>query len=243
MIKAVFFDFGGVLTETCWDLNLITEAIRRGFRETGIELPKSFNDAFIERMEERWRAVLETKVEERLIDILRNLLDELGIHYSAKALELALDYVMDAPFCIIRRETRKVLDELKKMGLKLGIISNSPIAFHKRVLEKSGLLHYFDDIIVSCEVSYRKPDKRIFNIALERLKVMPNEAVYVGDIPCIDVPGAKELGMVTILMKYGDPAVSRDYIEVQDDKELCEADYIIENLEEIINIIKEINET
>lgn len=241
MIRAIFFDFGGVLTETCWDLNSISEAIKRGFKEAGVGLPNNFDNAFMRRMEERWRVVLETKREERLIDILKKLLDELGVNYSANALDLAMNYVMDAPFCIIRKEAKKVLSELKRMNLKLGIISNSPIAFHKRVLKRNNLLDFFDDIIISCEVGYRKPDKTIFNIALKRLNVMPNEAIYVGDIPCIDVPGARELGMITILMKYGDPAVLIDYTKVQNNEELCKADYVIDNLEEIINIVREIS--
>ncbi len=244
MIKAVFFDFGGVLTETCWDLNVITESIKRGFSEAGFKLPAFFDNAFIERMKERWRAVLETKLEERLIDILRNLLNELNIKYSDEALSRALNYVMEAPFCKVRKEAKSVLNKLKDMGLKLGIISNSPIAFHRRVLEKNCLTGFFDAIIVSCEVSYRKPDKEIFNIALKRLNVRPTEAVYIGDVPCIDVPGAKELGMITILMKYGDPAVSlEDYTYSPADEKLCEPDYVIERLEEIIDIVIELNKS
>ncbi len=244
MIKAIFFDFGGVLTETCWDLDVISSLIRKAFTEMRIELPNTFDEEFIKVMKDRWRAVLRTQMEERLIDILRELLSRLRVNYDEGVLDLAIEYVMDAPFCVVRKEAKYVLERLKEMGFKLGIISNSPIAFHKRVLQKHNLLQYFDDIVISCEVGYRKPDTRIFLIALERLNVRPPESVYVGDIPCIDIPGAKKLGMITALMKYADPAVSMEDINsnVSLEKDLnCEADYLIESLDDLLKIIKEIN--
>jgi len=240
VIRAVFFDFGGVLTETCWDLKVMADLIYKAFKENNIELPPEFEQVFMKVMEERWIRVLKTQREERLEDILMDILHILNIPYNKNAVDLAIDYIMDAPFCIVRKEAKTVLEELRKMGIKMGIISNSPIAFHERVLAKHGLLEYFDAIIVSCEVSYRKPHPKIFEIALEKLGVKASESIFVGDAPAIDIPGAKKVGMKSVLIKYGDPAITKvdQYITASDP---IEPDYIIENLSEIIDIIRKEN--
>lgn len=236
MIRAVFFDFGGVLTETCWDLNTMTELIQKACIEHGIHLPDSFADLFNSTMYEKWLKVLRTQIEERLEDILWEIFEKIGIN-DRTVLDKAIDYILDAPFCIIRKETPDVLRELKSMGLKIGIISNSPIAFHRRVLSRNGLLHFFDDIVISCEVNYRKPNPKIFKIALKRLDVKPSEAVFIGDSLSVDIVGAKKAGLVAVLMKYGDPAFTEeDAAAIINDP--AEPDYVIESLEEVIEIVK-----
>ena len=65
----------------------------------------------------------------------------------------------------------------------------------------NNLTSFFDAIIVSGDVGWRKPSPRIFESALNALQLAPSEAVFVGDAPYHDIQGAKRMGMKTILMR------------------------------------------
>jgi putative hydrolase of the HAD superfamily len=84
---------------------------------------------------------------------------------------------------------------------KLGLVSNftyAPVVHES--LKKLGINKYFNTIVVSEEVGWRKPHKRIFEAALERLGVKAKEAVYVGDNPMEDIQGASAAGIKTIFV-------------------------------------------
>ncbi|MNN73951.1 Pyrimidine 5'-nucleotidase YjjG [compost metagenome] len=57
------------------------------------------------------------------------------------------------------------------------------------------LRHFFDAIIVSGDLGIKKPDERIYRIALERLGASAEETVIVGDHPVNDIWGAAQLGI------------------------------------------------
>lgn len=93
---------------------------------------------------------------------------------------------------------------LKKLHrhYKIGIIANQSLGSKER-LEKFGILKYINLIIASAEEGIAKPDKRIFEIALERAKCKPKEAAMVGDRLDNDIVPANEIGMYTIWIKQG----------------------------------------
>jgi len=71
----------------------------------------------------------------------------------------------------------------------------------KLFLEESELLEYFEVVVISGEIGYRKPHPRIFQHALKRLGVKPWEAVHVGNSVREDVAGAKGVGMWAIWVR------------------------------------------
>jgi len=90
---------------------------------------------------------------------------------------------------------REVLTALKRRH-RLAVVSNfdyTPTA--RLVLEREGIADLFDEILVSDAVGWRKPAPRIFQAALDRLRLAPAEAVFVGDRADIDVAGARAMGM------------------------------------------------
>ncbi len=97
----------------------------------------------------------------------------------------------------------KTLEELKQRSFGLGIISNwDPSA--REVLEKNRLLDYFDNIVISSEVKYEKPDPRIFEIAFEEAGVSPGDCLYVGDNYYDDVIGSRNVGMdAVVINRFG----------------------------------------
>jgi putative hydrolase of the HAD superfamily len=99
----------------------------------------------------------------------------------------------------VRERTAETLEELRRRGYRLGVISNADGRV-EALLESVGLGSHFEFVIDSTRVGIEKPDPRIFHIGAERLGIRPEEAVYVGDIYEVDVQGARAAGMRAILI-------------------------------------------
>ena len=94
-----------------------------------------------------------------------------------------------------------VLEGLKTMGLRMGLISNTgmtPGSTFRTYLEQQGMLRYFDTLTFSDEVGVSKPSDEIFLMTLRALDVEPAQTVHVGDHVKNDVVGANRLGMKTV---------------------------------------------
>lgn len=99
------------------------------------------------------------------------------------------------------KDTRDCLKKLSGI-YKIGVIANQSLGTCGR-LENFGIKKYIDLVIASAEEGVSKPDRRIFEIALERSRCKPENAVMVGDRIDNDVVPAKQLGMKTIWVKQG----------------------------------------
>lgn len=89
-------------------------------------------------------------------------------------------------------DAEMVLAELKKKGLKLGIVSNNYTTIYE-TLSELGLMPYFDCIVISEEVGLQKPDPAIIQLACTRCGVNPKDTIYVGDHP-FDITCAHDAG-------------------------------------------------
>ncbi len=90
---------------------------------------------------------------------------------------------------------RRLLEELRSR-YRLGVVSNfdyTPTALS--ILCEAGVAELFETIVVSDAVGWRKPAPRIFHETLERMRLDPREALFVGDRADIDVAGAHRVGM------------------------------------------------
>ena len=99
-------------------------------------------------------------------------------------------------------DAHSTLAALVDKGYKLGIIANQKLGTEER-LESWGLRQYFDVIVASAELGYAKPDKEIFEKALELAKCTAAESVMVGDRLDNDIIPAKAIGMKTVWVKTG----------------------------------------
>lgn len=130
---------------------------------------------------------------------------------------------------ILYKNTAKSLSLLKNK-YKIGIIANQPFGTKER-LEKHGVLDFIDLVIASTEEGVSKPDRKIFEIALERSKCKANEAVMIGDRIDNDIVPAKLLGMHTIWIKQG----FGQYWNIQGENE--KPDYIVHHMKEICDVL------
>jgi HAD superfamily hydrolase (TIGR01662 family) len=95
--------------------------------------------------------------------------------------------------------TVEALERLRAAGYRLGVVSNSD-GRAEEGLEVAGLRGFFEVVIDSQLVGFEKPDPRIFEAALRRMALTPEETYYVGDIYEVDVVGARRAGMEVVLL-------------------------------------------
>lgn len=105
-----------------------------------------------------------------------------------------------AEVATLEPDTHQTLHRLADAGYRLGIVSNTfvPGFVLDRHLRKLDLLRFFPVRVYSCDVQYRKPDPRIFHIALRRLGITPEQAVFVGDSYDADVRGSESAGLIPV---------------------------------------------
>lgn len=96
-------------------------------------------------------------------------------------------------------ESASVLKKLKSK-YKLAIVSNAAEDEANSSLEKLNIKEYFDYIVISCKVGLAKPDKRIFQLALDHFNVEPEETVMVGDNMENDIITPRMMGFKTFLI-------------------------------------------
>ncbi|NYJ74611.1 HAD-IA family hydrolase [Allobranchiibius huperziae] len=102
--------------------------------------------------------------------------------------------------------TVALVRDLRAAGVRTGLLSNSWGFSYDRTL----LDELFDPVVISGEVGMRKPEKRIFDLAVERLGLAPGDVVFVDDAEP-NLVGARAAGLRTVLHK--DAATTRAAFE------------------------------
>ena len=207
-IKAVFFDLDGTLRHSVPSGGEV-------FTDYAVTLGLRVNE------EARLRALRwEHLYWANSVDLRDDLLAHSGetekfwIEYSRRRLialgaspQWARDYATKAsmhmgefykPESIIPEDVRRVLPQLKEAGYILGVISNRNEPFQD-LLEEHGIGEFFDFALAAGEVNVWKPDLGIFEHALQRMKISPQEAIYVGDNYFADVVGSRRAGLLPVL--------------------------------------------
>ncbi len=111
------------------------------------------------------------------------------------ALQLSTDYIEISPTKTkLFPKVEETLEYLSKR-YKLHIITNGFNEVQFKKLKYSGIEHFFDKIVTSDSVGYRKPHKRIFEYALSSVNARKSESLMIGDNWDIDIIGAKEFGI------------------------------------------------
>ncbi len=82
--------------------------------------------------------------------------------------------------------TRAAMRTFRSSGYRLGVVTNGIDRVQRRRLEASGLKGHFHTIVTSERAGITKPDPRIIELALKRMRIAAPEAVYVGDDPEVD---------------------------------------------------------
>lgn len=122
----------------------------------------------------------------------------------------------------------EIMRDLKKRFL-LGAVSDGQSLWAVPELQSVNLEDFFQTVVVSGDLGYRKPDIRLFKQALDALQLAPQEVIFVGNDMYRDVYGAHAAGMKTVFFKsnQGDHSYHG-----------ADADYIIYNFNELPRAIE-----
>jgi len=225
------------------------ESIHKILEQNGLnikldELAIAYDKSF-EKCDEIWRKNLDLSTEEQLkimFDFLENeKLRKITQNLMPELTEAFATPILDEPPPLIDG-AKETLQQIKKEGYKIGLICNTgrtPGKTIRILLERFGIIHYFDVTTFSNELRIRKPDPRIFLYTLSQLKSHPENSLHVGDIVELDVLGAKNAGMLSV--HYHPDKTSHAAIHSQDTK--FAPDFSIKKLTELGIILNKIKES
>ncbi len=107
------------------------------------------------------------------------------------------------------REAPRVLDELRRRGLRTGVATNTNRPLAGRILALCGLFERFDAIAAADEAGAGKPDPAVLFLASARLDVSPAEVLFVGDSR-FDAEAARRAGVRFVGYRFsGEPSGER----------------------------------
>ncbi|MFC1963914.1 HAD family hydrolase [Chloroflexota bacterium] len=138
-----------------------------------------------------WAQYQRVLLKEAMIEARDNLV--LGLLGKMREVKMGL---------VLFADVEPVLTDLRNWGMTLGLISNIDRDI-SATLNELGLPGLLDIMITSLEVGATKPGPQIFQAALQKARVSPGEAIYVGDQYQVDVLGANGAGMKGILLDRG----------------------------------------
>jgi len=181
-IRAVFWDLGGVLVRTEDHATRENLAIRFGISRTELE-----NLVFADDSGHR-AALGEIKAEQHW----QNLCSILGLSIEEMV-------VFQRDFWGGDRLDNTLIEYIRVLRTrhKIGLISNAFSDLRQMITNVWNIEDAFDDMTISSEIGIMKPDPRIFQTALERLEVHPQESIFIDDFPH-NVDGARNINMRAI---------------------------------------------
>lgn len=100
----------------------------------------------------------------------------------------------------LRAYVRPLFEALRRNQYAFGIVSNTEALLTRFDLERCPILLSADAIVLSSDVGVRKPDPRIFRIALDRLQAAPASSVFIGNSFAEDVEGARRAGLRAVYL-------------------------------------------
>jgi putative hydrolase of the HAD superfamily len=192
IFRAVFFDFGGVLTTSVWDSfaaflrgeGLDPDTIKNLFRHD----PEALADLRGLETGELTEGEFEKKFGRRL-----GLKDPEGL--------------IDSMFAGMEPDEAMVATcrEIRSAGLLTGLITNSWSTAH---YDRKLLAELFDTAVISAEVHMHKPQPEIYRLAAERLKVATEECIFVDDLR-ENCEGAEAVGMTAVRHRSAAETIAR----------------------------------
>ena len=226
MIKAVFFDIDDTLYDTSGFARLARRAALSVMIDAG--LPLETEEAYL---------------------LLREIINEYGSNYGRhfnvltkrvfgeeKPLLIALGMITyhNVKFALLRLfpQTTKTLIYLKEKGYRLGVISNGKTIKQWEKLIRLDLHHFFDEVITSEEAKFEKPDRRIFELAMEKMGCTANNSIMVGNKFNEDIMGALSSGISAILINSKLENSEKNYLKKNNIEVV-----VLNNIGEIIDIL------
>lgn len=184
MIKAILFDFAGVI---------VTEGYWLWLKETVSNIEEK--KGYFQKLSEKGDAGVISQDE-----YLRLLSEGTGVAPYDIYPQIRKKIQVDG-------DLLRLITRLRK-NYKVGLITNYTYGLFDMLSKELNLPRSFDKILVSSRVGLLKPDPKFYQLMFDALKVTPQEAVYVDDRD-YQVKGAEQLGMKALLYTNGESLITQ----------------------------------
>ena len=225
MIKAIIFDLDNTLLDFMKMKQFAVKAAITAMNEAGLNIneDQAYKDIFKLYESKGWenQQVFDDFLVQNFGKVSNKILAA-GIVSYRRAREATL---------LVYPNVNKTLIELIKMGIQLAVVSDAPSREAWMRLYYLNLHHVFDPVLTYDDSGAHKPSPKPFEMALDILNVNSDEALMIGDWPDRDVVGASQIGMKTIFARYGDTFGTVD----------SGADWDVNDIYEVVNIVKDLN--
>ena len=121
-------------------------------------------------------------------------IEAISLKSSLKKEEIAHIFNLRTEVMFPLDQNVRLLPELKKQGFKLYYLSNFPLDIFEEIKTGYYFFKYFNGGVISSEVKFSKPDRRIYEILMEKYSLIPEECLFIDDLE-INVKGAETAGM------------------------------------------------
>lgn len=206
-ISVVLFDLGSTLLH--FDANpeviypLMDQRLLDELTFLGYQLDaEPFLEDFVRMAKDADDLGEETWIEIPTYEIVKTLLSKYGYpHVPEGDIRQALTgfYSVSQEYWKLELDAIPMLKELQRLGYRLGVISNaSDVADVQVLLERDGLLGYFEKVWISSSIGVCKPHPEIFAQALEYFQTPAEAIAFIGDTLAADILGADKAGMHSI---------------------------------------------
>ena len=199
------------LDDTLFDyLKTEEAAFRNTFKELGFfvesELGNAKKEKIYEKIKDRykdvnlqlWKDLEKGAVDKDILKVVRfeKIIEEFDLKYDSY--EMSELYLKKLGEGIFPFEATEKLCEYLHSKYKVGIVTNGIKEVQHSRIENSKIAKYIDKIIISDEVGVNKPDKRIFEYAMNYFEIMDkSEVIMIGDSLGADIKGGQNAGIDT----------------------------------------------
>lgn len=241
VVKGIIFDVNGTLSDIHtneWH-DEVYRVIGNLLAYQGIALnPNVVKDLYFRIMKEQRAASGERHPEFDVVGIFREIV---GRHSSGFTHALPGSTLAQLPrqlaeahraASLFRLELYPGVDDTIRQLLpryRLAVVTDAQTPYARPELNAVGLSGCFDPIVVSGDVGYRKPDRRLFKAALDAMGMAAAEVLFVGNDMYRDVHGAQKAGMKAVFFKSNQGAQEKAGVR---------PDYIIYRFPELLNAIR-----
>lgn len=221
--KIVLFDLGSTLIHFTGDWVQVTaeadQAICRALEEAGVRVDQAaFVRDFRQRLEAHHRQRETEFIEFTTSYILKTTLSEWGYPQASPDLLNRITramYAVSQSYWRAEEDAEPTLKDLRELGYRLGLISNAGDDTDVQTLvDNANLRPFFDVILTSAACRIRKPNPRIFELALQSWNAEPERAIMVGDTLGADILGAHNAGLFSVwITRRADTAANRAHAD------------------------------
>ena len=206
MKKGIFFDLYGTLIDILtdevdpWVYSTLSRYL--SYRDVKIA-PKELKKTYFEDIQSQLKQSNESYPEVDVCKIFSNIMHRYGNKTYSKS-AIVDTAVLFRSLTMRRFEVFQGVYEVLESLLEkyeLSLISDAQWVFTEPEMAMLGLTPYFKFRILSSRFGFKKPDGRLFDMAMKKLMINPKESVYIGDNPQKDLVGAKKAGMTFILFR------------------------------------------